>query len=677
MKAIETLLKYLNSDNVADFLDDDQKKQIAEDVILGYEIDEDSRAVWLETNKQAMKIIKHCEDDNADGDKDFPFTGSAKVVYPLLAPAVIQMAARMCMHIVQNDTVCKFKVLGPDPDGAKAQKASKMTNYASYHFLIEDQDWLKDSHKLMSVVASWGTGFRQVYYDPITKQAVDELLPPEDVIINHNLSSLDKAKRITIRHWMTKNDLVSYSRSGIFSKLDLEDYEDRSEETENGDSREINPAMEVLCQHVYLDLDEDGYAEPYKVYVLKKDQELLGIYPAFKLKDVDIEQKTGKIRYIKRRLDVVDFHLIDDPEGKFYSIGLNYLLTHQNKAITSILRQLIDSGTLANTQGGFVTKAFKTQQRNLQFRMGQFQVLDINPNVNPQQHIMPLPFKEPSQVLLALLQVLIQGGKETGFITDVLTGDVEGQNTPATTMLAMVEQGTRAFKPVIQKQYSSMKKEFTLWFEINSEYLDVGEAGQKYANFQDQQLEMSRADFDSTSLDICPVADPTQSSEAHKYAKVKFLADLLMNPAAAQTMNVEIVMKTMLEDMQIPNIEAILAPKQQAPDPKMMKLQLDAQKAQMKHDVDTTNSQIKQQHADSEKAKVMLQAAELPIKQQQAQTQQNIMNATIQKNLIDNHLKHAQIHIDAKLEGDKLNAEHRKLGILEKKSGNPSGSTKS
>src|ERR1043165_3464496 len=163
MKAIEKLLKYLNSSNVAEFLDDDKKKQIADDVLTGYEVDEDSRSAWLDTNKEAMRMIKHCEDSQNDPDKEFPFSGSAKVIYPLLAPAVIQMAARMSTHIVQNDRVCQFKTLGPDQDGMKQAKSTKATDYASYHFLIEEQDWLKHTHKLMSIVASWGTGFKQVY----------------------------------------------------------------------------------------------------------------------------------------------------------------------------------------------------------------------------------------------------------------------------------------------------------------------------------------------------------------------------------------------------------------------------------------------------------------------------------------------------------------------------------
>lgn len=667
MASIDKLIKFLNSSNVADHLDDDLLKQIARDVIIGYKIDEDSRSTWLETNKDAMQIIKHCESHGGEAStRDFPFQDSAKVIYPLLAPAVIQMSARLIPHIVQNDKVCMFKVLGPDADGAKAAQATRMTDFASYSFLLESKTWLKDTHKLTAILSSWGTAFRRVYFDYASNSVKNELLAPEDVIINHNITSLDDAPRITIRHLMTKNDIIEQIRAGTFSNIDLSVLDNRLDERENADSRELNPACIVLCQTTYLDLDGDDYAEPYHVYVLEKDELLLGIYPAFDLQSIDfVKDKPGKVKRIERKLDIVDYHLIDDPEGKFYSIGLNYLLVHTNKSITSILRQLLDAGTLANTQGGFITKAFKTLKKRLSFRMGEFQVLDIDPSINPQQHIMPLPFKEPSQVLLGLLQLLIQSGKETGFITDVLTGDIEGQNTPATTALAMIEQGTRAFKPVVQKLYISEKNEFTLWVELMSKNLEVSEDGKKYANFQDQQIGIARQDFDLSQLSICPVADPTQCSEAHKYARVRFLGELL-NSQAGAALNVPEVILTVLQDMQIPNAQKMIAPPQQpAPDPKMIKIQADQEKAQLEHQVDMLKLQLQAEKNQTDKMKVMIQAAGLQIDAANAESQQQIMAANVAKSMSDTITKDRKAYESRKEHEDKINVEHRKLDIME------------
>lgn len=704
MKSIDKLLKYLSVKNIADELDEDRCNEIAKDVILGYEIDEDSRTIWLETNKEAMEIIKHCEASN-DTDRDFPFEGSAKVIYPLLAPAVIQMAARMSTHIVQNDKVCNFTVLGPDqPEmtqgpaqpgqppqqiptgkGIKQAKAERLTDYASYVFLKKSKTWLKDTHKLMSIVASWGTGFRQVTYDPILKTTVHELIPPEDVIINHNISSLEQAPRITIRHRLRKNEIIELIRAGKFCNKDLDSLDNAKEDLEKGgDSREINPAIEFLCQTLYLDLDEDGYAEPYKAYVRKDTSELFGLYPAFKLKDVDIAD--GEIKRIKPRIDIVDYHLMDDPEGKFYSIGLNYLLLHPNKTLTTICRQLLDSATLANTQGGFVTKAFKTNKRSLEFRMGEFQVLDVDPSINPQQHIIPLPFKEPSQVMFALFQALVQASKEIGFITDVLTGDVESQNTPATTMLAMVEQGTRAFKPVIQKLYISEKNEFTLWFELNAEYMQGSDTPANYAQFQGQSIQIFKSDFDSNSIDVSPVADPTMCSEAHKYAQLKMLGDIMMNPALAQALDPKAVVKTLLEGAGFMNADQLIAQQAPAPDPKMMKLQLDAQKHQDKNQIDQLKLQLQSAKIDNDKLKVQIQAGGLQIKASESQSKTGLMNAAASRDQASAELaaqqaghQHAQDIIDTQLKKNEMglkNAlEHRKLDIMETKQRNQGSSS--
>jgi chaperonin GroES len=653
MPAIDKLLKFLNTPNIAELLDDDQLHKIADDVILGYNIDQDSREDWLNTNLEAMKIIKHCENPNER--RDFPFVDSAKVIYPLLAPATIQLASRLVQHITRNDKVGDCTILGKDepivdPQTGqpipglykKKEKASRVSSFLNYEKLIESDTWLKDTHKLCHIVASWGTAFRQVYYDPITKKNCSDLIAPEDVIINHNISCLEKAPRITIRHYLTKNDMVSYQRSGYFLDLNLENLESGTNDGQKNDSRELMPVHEFLCQLCYLDLDEDGYAEPYKVYVHKTSVKTACIVPAYEYADIDVNPEDGEIRYIKPRIDIVDFHCMDDPQGKFYSIGLNYLLLHQNKAITSVVRQLLDSGTLANQQGGFVTKAFKTKERNLQFKMGQFQVLDINPNIDPNKHIIPLPFKEPSQVLLGLLNLLIASGKENGFITDVLVGDAEMQNVPATSMLAMVEQGTRAFKPIVQKLYISLKKEFKLWFHIHAIHADEV----TYAKFQDTNLAVFKEDFDEESLDIVPVADPTQSSEAHKYAMIQAKYQLLQN--APSSLNIEALILSIMTDLQLPDPQSFLIPKQsQQPDPKMLKVQLDSKALDHQIQMDELNAQLKAEKEITNKLKLQLKERELDRKETESQGKLLKTASDVKSSQIDSSVKQSLAQIEA------------------------------
>lgn len=646
-KPIDKLLKLLAEDRIADTLDEDQQQKIVDDVLEGYKIDEDSRQSWLETNQEAMRIIKHCEEDTDEDTLDTPVYKVAKVIYPLIAPAVIQLASRMIVHIVRNDRIVEMAVLGKDeqvpedpaaaqafqqfqeqmqqmapqlqqleqqnPDQAKQiadqiqqnapkppvmiwkkkDRAERTSKYMNYKFLMQSKTWLKDMHKVCSITASWGTSFIQVYYDPIKDEICHDLIPPEDVIINHKITSLEKAPRITIRHYMTVNDILSQIRGGYFSEIDLDVLKTQADDKVNP-KETLQPASIVYCQYMYLDLDEDGYQEPYKVYVHAGLQKLLGIFPAFDADDIKIDPKNGKVIRVKRQLDIVDDHLIDDPEGGFYSLGLNYLLLHQNKSITSVLRQLLDAGLMKNAASctGFITNAFKTRERNLEFTLGTYKTVDVNPTVDPRQHIIPLPATEPSQVLVGLLQMLIEGGEKTGFITDALTGDMSGQNVPATTMLAMIEQGTRAFKPVIQKFWIARKSQFQLDFKLRGKHLNEEE----YFAFQDTVVKIGKEDFQDKDIDICPVADPTQSSEGHRFAKLQFIIQAAATQLAPG-MNIQENLRELYKGMEFDEPDRFVAqPQPPPPDPKMLKVQLDAKNAEANNQLQQQKLMVEAQH---------------------------------------------------------------------------------
>jgi len=597
--SIEKLIKFVQSDNIAEMLDEDQLHDIASDAGHGYDIDLESCQDWIDMNKEALKMIKA----EARNEHTQNYAHS-KVIYPLLASANIQLASRLIPHLVRNNKVAECAVLGPDPDGTKAIKAEKVSSFFSYDLLIDSDSWLKESHKLIHMVCAWGTGYRKLCFDDGQDKVLSEVLSPEDVIINTNTSSIDKARRITVRNYMTKNEITEYIRADRFSEVDIESLKAGYIRDEGGqDLQDTNPVYEVLEQFCYLDLDEDGYEEPYIVYFHKDSDKVLGIYAGYEIEDIHVNDK-GKIKKIIPRPYIVDYHCIDDPAGKYHSMGLNHLLFHQNKSITSILRQLIDSGTLANQQGGFTTKAFKTKKREIKQELGKFTQLEIPPNVDIRSQIMPLPFKEPSQVLFSLLGLLIDAGKETGFVTQALMGDSEGQNVPATTMLAIVEQGSRAFKPMVQKLFHSLKKEFKMMFHLYGKFSSL----ERFVKYQDLDIQISREIFNASELDIMPVADPTQSSEAHVYMKIQALQQMLQTPLA-NVLNIPALAIRILKGLQIDKPEELIAPPQApAPDPKMAelelkksiaegKMQLDQireQREGMKLHIDMLNTQIKE-----------------------------------------------------------------------------------
>jgi len=322
-------------------------------------------------------------------------------------------------------------------------------------------------------------------------------------------------------------------------------------------------------------------------------------------------------------------------------MGLNHLLFHQNKSITSVLRQLIDSGTLANQQGGFTTKAFKTKKREIKQELGKFTQLEIPPNVDIRSQIMPLPFKEPSQVLFSLLGLLIDAGKETGFVTQALMGDSEGQNVPATTMLAIVEQGTRAFKPMVQKLFHSLKKEFKMMFYLYGKFSSL----ERFVKYNDLNIQVSKAIFDATELDIMPVADPTQSSEAHVYMKIQALQQMLQTPLA-NVLNMPALAMRILKGLQIDNPQELIQPPQPPPpDPKMAEVQLKQQQFAAQQPMDQLKEQREgmKTHIEMLKAQIKQQELQLAINESEAKKQEMIATANKDQQYADVQQRMARV----------------------------------
>lgn len=649
--SVEKLLKFVQANNIAELLDDDQLHQIVEDAAHGYDIDEESCSDWIEMNKEALKMIKA----NAKSENTKIYARS-KVIYPLLASSTIQLASRLIPHLVRNNKVAECAVLGPDPDGRKAAKAEAVSNFFSYDLLVDSDSWLKESHKLIQMYCSWGVGYRKLYYDEGLDKVCSEVVSPEDVIINSNTISIEKARRITVRNYLTKHEITEYIRSDRFIDVDIDTLKagyNREEELQ--DLQDTNPVYEILEQFCFLDLDEDGYDEPYIVYFHKDSEKVLGIYAAYDVEDIYVNAK-GKIKKIVAKPFIIDYHCIDDPEGKFHSLGLNHLLFHQNKSITSILRQLIDSGTLANQQGGFVTKAFKTKKRIIKQELGEFTQLEIPPNVDIRSQIMSLPFKEPSQVLFSLLGLLIEAGKETGFVTQALMGESQGQNVPATTMLAIIEQGTRAFKPMVQKLFHSLKKEFKVMFHLYGKFSTFD----RFIKYHDIDIQISKEIFNEDELDIMPVADPTQSSEAHRFIKLQALEQMMQSPLA-NVLNLPAMAQRIFKDLQIERPEELIMPPQQPqPDPKMIEVQMKHEREMMKIELDKVKEQREGLKLQNEMLKTKIKENEALIRQQESDERQRMMLAKSHKDDQEAAVKERL----AKVAEDKVELEHERLELM-------------
>lgn len=657
MATNEILNKFLKEDgNILDLLEEDQVTKLASYIEHGADIDEQSREIWLKRNQEAMDLIKHIEDPELESSYSTDNIKSCKVIYPILASSAIHAASRLIPHFTRNNKTCEIAVHGEDPEGAKLKRAEDTASYINYQLLYENDSWLKESHKLAHMIMTWGMGFRRVFYDTDAEALDFQLIPPADIIINHNVTTLKKAPRITIRHYMSDIDLVEKMRNDEFKEIDIKILNGNSLELENNDLSEDPAIHEVYEQYCRFDLDDDGYAEPIKCFYHVGSHKILAVHLAFVKRDIKFN-KADQVRKIEFKHNIVDYHCIDDPEGGYYSLGLNHLLLHPNKVINTLQRQIVDAGTAANQQGGFYTEAFKTSDKHLRFKKNQFQKVSVSPGQRIQDQIMPLPFKEPSQVLYSFLGMMNENTKELGFITDALTGDTTGQNVPATTMLAIIEQGTRAFKPVIQKLFISLKQEFKLIFELNYKYMNET----KYMKFLDKSFYVSREDFNLDDYDVCPVADPTMASEAHKFARSQGMFQLLQ--LQLPYVNGQQIVMDYMDTMGVDNISKYIIQEPQAapaPDPKLMKVMSDAQNNAGKLQIAKQEQDRKDREFELEQEKLILGKLGTYNKLDESQHKRS-------QSMLDAHKSGAEFQIQQRMANvaeEKVINEKRRLEIL-------------
>ena len=635
MSAIETLLKYQDSFNVASFLDDDRLVEIGHLVMDEFRVDEQSRSEWKRVLDDSAKNLKQVNES-----KSFPWDGASNVKYPLTSFACVSFASQVYRELIKNGKIVEVQVIGEDPDGMKERRAKRIGGHMNYQLLSESDSWEPDIDQLLHVLAFAGFVVHKGFYDPLMKRPMFELCKPESIVVHQNIKSLNTARRVSHVVNVYKNDIIEKIRAGMYLDVDVDRLDGKVDDFTK------DPVHELVEQHRFLDLDGDGYQEPYIVIVHKVSEKVLGIYARYDLIDPNgvVLNEDGEIVRITPINYFIDYHLIKDPEGGFYSLGFGHLLYHMNETINTLINQLIDSGTLANVQGGFVGRGFKIKGGSLKFKMGEFKVLDFGTTQDISQNIMPLPFKEPSAVLFQTLGLMMQTGKELALINDVMTGDISTQNSAATTVLAMLERGMKVYSAILKRIHRSLKKEFQLLYYLNKRYLDET----TYFKTLDTLEAVARLDYEDESLDVIPVADPTVASDVLRYTKAQALLQLIPLPMV----NGHEIIRRYLEDLEIRQIDAILPPPQPAPpSPDMIEAQAKIMKMQME--------------AESDKMDKELKLMELKLKEKELNIMANESGAKIAKLESD---AVAAVH-NARLNRDKAVLQRDKI-ILDKDSKN-------
>jgi chaperonin GroES len=577
--------KAIQTTNLAENMKKEELQKIGTEVYDGYMLDLKSKEAWERQIDGWVKLAAQIKEE-----KNFPWPKASNVKYPLLATAAMQFAARAYPSLVPADgKIVQFRVVGADPNGEKAIKADKLAKHMNYQLLEDMEDWEEEMDRLLIMLPVVGCLFKKTYFDNIKKRNVSKLVGPKDLVVNYWATSLEAAHRKTEIISMNRNQIKAMQNAGLYLDVELPEprsqpelpYRQDAHGNEMPSQADDTTPYVVLEQHTFKDLDDDGYQEPYIVTIEEQSKKVLRIVARF---DSDGIQKNedGDLICIEPVEYYTKYGFIPNPDGGFYDIGFGHLLGPLNESANTVINQLIDAGTLSILQAGFIGKGLRIKMGQQRFQPGEWKEVNATGD-DLKKQIMPLPVPGPSGELLKLLEMLLASGKELASVAEIFTGKMPGQNTPATTTQATIEQGMKVFTAIYKRTYRSLAKEFRKIFRLNGLY---DENFQRAVEVLDEPI--GPADYDRKSYDVCPSADPTAGSTTEKMMKVQMLGQLI----PLGTINVMEFTKRTLEAQEQPNIGALMQQPQPQVDPKVQAIQAKAQMDKEKHQLDMVAQQM-------------------------------------------------------------------------------------
>ena len=545
------------AENLAELLDDAELMRISNQLVDGIEKDKSSREDWERTYTDGLKYLGMKFDD----ERSEPFEGASGVIHPLLGEAVTTFQAQAYKELLPSGGPVKTQVIGAYDDAVEeqAQRVKEFMNYQIVHVMEEFDEELD---QMLFYLPLAGSAFKKVYYDEGLGRAVSKFVAPEDLIVPYFTTDLETCPRITNVVKMPENEVKKLQAIGFYRRIEIETGDD--EQTTSDAKEEINkltglePSYDTgevsLLYEVHCNLEIDGFEDvdadgmptgvklPYIVTIDANSNEVLSIRRNF----VENDPLKNKIEYF------VHFKFL--PGLGFYGFGLTHMIGGLSKASTSILRQLIDAGTLANLPAGFKTRGIRIRDEDTPIQPGEFRDVDA-PGGSLRESIQPVPFKEPSGTLLNLLGILVDGGKKFASIAEINTGQ-GNPNAPVGTTLALLERSTKVLSAIHKRLHNSQKKEFKLLAQVFKEYLP---AEYPYA-IAGGQANIKLNDFDER-VDIFPVSNPDIFSQSQRIAMAQEMMQLVQsNPEVHGPSGIYESYKRMYAAIGVDNIDKILQP---------------------------------------------------------------------------------------------------------------------
>lgn len=566
-KPISWLKDNIAKTNLAEDLDDSILGLIGQEVCRGYDVDLSSRSDWEERIDEGLKVAMQVMEE-----KSFPYEGCANVKFPLIATAAIQFASRAYSEIVRGRDIVHGAVVGEDPDGEKELRSKRIGDHMSYQLIDEMPEWEPDTDLMLHVLPIVGSHFRKSYYDPLYQRNISEGVLAQHLVVNYKAKSLETTRRYTHQLFKYRNEALEKERFGQWLESADGDYT-------VSDKEELELLLEQYC---WLDLDGDGYEEPYTVVVHHKTQKVKRITARYEASGItESPRKKGQVAKIDAVQFFTHFIFIPSPDGGFYGMGFAQLLGPINETMNGLLNQLLDAGTLSNMQSGFISEGIRIRGGNYSFRPGEWKIATSRGSTL-KDGLVPLPAREPSGVLFQLLGFLNENALKLASVSETMSGETPGANVPATTVLALIEQGLKVFTSIYKRIFRGLKSEYKKLYDLNAVYLPE----QAYYQVLGDPRAVAKQDYVVGDCRVEPVADPTQASEALRLAKVRALMEILPSmPLPEQKIE---ILRRYCEALGEKNIDKLF-PKDELekflnapapPNPEILRLQLDTHKAE-------------------------------------------------------------------------------------------------
>lgn len=500
-------------DNLALHMDEEELQKIGADILELVDSDDRSRYDWIETYKQGLDYLGFSMED-----RDKPFKGASGVFHPVLSEAVVRFQSNAIMEVFPAAGPVLIKTMGQETP-EKIKQGQRVKEEMNWQLTENMREFRNEMEQLLFRLPLAGSVFKKVYYDDGKQRPVSIMVTAEDFIVNDFASELDSCERFTHVMKKSKNKVKKLQRSGLYREIDLPSptpQYSEGKEKENEISG-IDPSMEhddrysLYEAHIHYNLpgpfaDPSGIADPYIITVDKQSGIVLSIYRNWK--EEDNEERNAESYFV---------HYQYMPGLGFYGIGLIHLLGSIAKASTSILRQLIDAGTLSNLPGGLKTKGLRTKGDDTPIQPGEWRDVDVPPG-GLRENLFPLPYQEPSSTLVLLLDKLIDEGRRIGSIADVEIGSAQ-QNAPVGTTLALLERSLKVMSAVHARLHASLSRELKFIAKIIGEDMPPQYRWDETGQFD------RRTDFDGR-VDVIPISDPNAATQAHRIVQLQAIQQL-------------------------------------------------------------------------------------------------------------------------------------------------------